>query len=62
MQVARLQIQLQQVIHIRFRTAEFKNSLELINIPESIDLVAYPLRRIWAPPIPKSPSSYSLKR
>ena len=37
MQVARLQVQLKQVIHIRIWPAEFENSLELIKIPKPID-------------------------
>jgi hypothetical protein len=38
-QIARLKIQLQQVIHVRIRPAEFENSLEFIKIPKPIDLL-----------------------
>jgi hypothetical protein len=38
-QVVRLQIQLEQVIDVRFRPAEFENSLQLIDIPHPVDLL-----------------------
>jgi hypothetical protein len=40
MQVARLQIQLKKIVHIRLDPAEFENSLQLIKIPQPINPVA----------------------
>jgi hypothetical protein len=39
-QVARLEIQLKQVIDVRFGSAEFDDGLELVEIPQTIDLLA----------------------
>jgi hypothetical protein len=39
-QVTRLQIQLKQIVDIRFGPAELENGLQLIKISQSIDLLA----------------------
>ena len=39
MQEARLQIQLEQVINIRFRSAELENGLQLVEVFKTIDLL-----------------------
>jgi hypothetical protein len=40
MQIARLQIQLKQIIDVRIGPAEFENSFQLIEIPHPIDPLA----------------------
>jgi hypothetical protein len=40
MEVARLQVQLKKVIHVGIRPAEFENCIELVKIPQAIDLIA----------------------
>jgi hypothetical protein len=40
MQVAGLQVQLKKVVHVWILPAEFENGLELIKIPQPVDLVA----------------------
>jgi hypothetical protein len=39
-QEARLQIQLKQIVDIRFGSAELENGLQLVEIPQAIDLLA----------------------
>jgi hypothetical protein len=39
MQVGRLQIQLEQIVDVRFSPAEFENNLQLIDIPHPVDLL-----------------------
>jgi hypothetical protein len=39
MQEARLQIQLKQIVDVRFRSAELENGLQLVEISKTIDLL-----------------------